>query len=372
MSQTYPFKNLVFQGGGAKAYTYHGVLEVLEANGLLDQIERVAGSSAGAILATLVSFRLNVAETIDLYRPRDATDSADGDSERRGRIAEKELNRLVGGISAVNRLLSHYGWRSTGPFLEWLEKMIAIPCDGNGRATFAEFAARGNRELYIVTSNLTTRKVEVFSNTTTPDVAVADAVLMSSLIPIYFESLRFDGKQFGAGDFYADGGILLNYPINLFDDPAYVFDRRWYFGGINWETLGCRTYAPSDSDSPAPAIGHLVGYISTVVESLMETQAIAFQHSAVDRFRTINISNCGVSTADFQIQVDENDARYHAMREEGRRTAQAYLEAYVPPTPPLPPPPDVEEEPTGWDRLQNGLRERLRTLSGEHNEEGTP
>jgi len=366
MSQEYPFKNLVFQGGGVKAYTYHGVLDVLEANGLLDQIERVAGSSAGAMLATAVSFRLDVADTIALYRPTDST--AHAHNEKKSRIAEKELSKLVGGVSAVNRLFGRYGWRSTGPFLEWLEHLVASQCEGNGRATFAEFSARGFRELHIVTSNLSTRTVEIFSAATTPDVAVADAVLMSSLIPLYFESLRFDGTRFGAGDFYADGGILLNYPINLFDDPTYIFDERWFFGGVNWETLGCRTYTSPDADRPTSSINHVIGYISTIVETLMETQAIAYEHSAVDRFRTININNCGVSTTDLQIRVDENDARYHALREEGRMAAQAYLDAYALPIPSVPPPPEVMEEPGSWGRLQSGLREKWLGLVGDEKE----
>ncbi len=317
MPQKYPFKNLVFQGGGVKAYTYHGVLDVIEANGLLEQIERVAGSSAGAMLATAVSFRLDVAKTIDLYRPTDSNTDAHHENEKKSRIAEKELSKLVGGVVAVNRLLGRYGWRSTEPFQQWLEHMIASQCEGNGRATFAEFAARGFRDLHIITSNLSTRTVEDFSAASTPNVAVADAVLMSSLIPLYFESLQFDGTHFGAGDFYADGGILLNYPINLFDDPTYVFDERWFFGGVNWETLGCRTYNPLEAEHPVTPIGHVIGYISTIVETLMEAQSIAFEHSIVDRFRTINISNCGVSTTDFQIRVDENDAKYHALCEEG-------------------------------------------------------
>ena len=363
MSEQYPFKNLVFQGGGVKAYTYHGVLDILESHALLDQIERVAGSSAGAILSTMVSFRLSVADTVELYRSNDSDGTAHGESERRSRIAEKELSRLMGGISAVNRLLSRYGWRSTGPFLQWLEDTIATQCEGNGRATFAEFSARGFRELHVITSNLSTRKIEVFSAASTPDVAVADAVLMSSLIPLYFESLRFDGTRFGEGDFYADGGILLNYPINLFDDPAYIFDKHRFFGGVNWETLGCRTYTPADTERQTHSIGHVVGYISTVVESLMETQAIVYEHSVVDRFRTINISNCGVSTTDFQIRVDEDDARYHAIREEGRMTAQAYLEAYDPPIRPILSQAEVEEASSSWERLQSGLRERLQSFS---------
>lgn len=71
MITKYPFKNLVFQGGGIKAFAYHGVLLVLEEQNILSQIERVAGTSAGATLATFLSFRLNVQEILDLYRSVD-------------------------------------------------------------------------------------------------------------------------------------------------------------------------------------------------------------------------------------------------------------------------------------------------------------
>ena len=38
LPKRYPFKNLVFQGGGVKAYVYHGVLRVLDEEGILPQI----------------------------------------------------------------------------------------------------------------------------------------------------------------------------------------------------------------------------------------------------------------------------------------------------------------------------------------------
>jgi NTE family protein len=46
----YPFTNLVFEGGGVKGVAYGGVLEVLDQQGILDQIQNVAGTSAGAII----------------------------------------------------------------------------------------------------------------------------------------------------------------------------------------------------------------------------------------------------------------------------------------------------------------------------------
>ena len=58
----YHFKNLVFEGGGVKGIAYVGALEVLEKEGILQDVERVAGTSAGAMMAVLVGLRYSVAE----------------------------------------------------------------------------------------------------------------------------------------------------------------------------------------------------------------------------------------------------------------------------------------------------------------------
>lgn len=44
----YPFKHLVFEGGGVKGIAWVGASEVLEQKGVLPDIERVGGTSAGA------------------------------------------------------------------------------------------------------------------------------------------------------------------------------------------------------------------------------------------------------------------------------------------------------------------------------------
>ena len=71
MATAYPFKNLVFEGGGVKGLAYIGVLEILDTYNILPQIERVAGTSAGAITATLTSFKLNAKEIRDLSNTLD-------------------------------------------------------------------------------------------------------------------------------------------------------------------------------------------------------------------------------------------------------------------------------------------------------------
>jgi len=65
------YRNLVFKGGGVRGIAYMGALEVLEELNVLKNIMRVAGTSSGAIAATLVSFRNNTAETLELFNTLD-------------------------------------------------------------------------------------------------------------------------------------------------------------------------------------------------------------------------------------------------------------------------------------------------------------
>ena len=62
----YNFKNLVFEGGGVKGIAYVGALDVLIEKEILKDIERVGGTSAGAINAILVGLGFSQEETKDI------------------------------------------------------------------------------------------------------------------------------------------------------------------------------------------------------------------------------------------------------------------------------------------------------------------
>ncbi|XP_019626164.1 PREDICTED: uncharacterized protein LOC109471315 [Branchiostoma belcheri] len=61
----FKFENLVFEGGGAKGIAYIGVCKVLEDAGILPQITRFAGTSAGAITAALLAIGLTPQEMLE-------------------------------------------------------------------------------------------------------------------------------------------------------------------------------------------------------------------------------------------------------------------------------------------------------------------
>lgn len=329
----YPFRNLVFQGGGVKAYAYLGALRELEDAGILPQIERVAGTSAGALLGALVAMRLSVDEIQQVYQTIDQRQMPLGlaanvvDRQASATALERELGRLQDSFSSLRRLVTRFGLHSLEYGLAWMQETFARYC-GNGRCTFAQFRDLGFRDLHIVTTNISQHAIEVFCADATPDVAVVDALLISQTIPLYFEALRFDGRHFGRGSHYADGGILLNYPIEVFDNPRYAVNNRWFVNGVNWETLGCRLYTPADCPKNTQPITNVVAYIQHLFEAMVAAQEVAFESDLADQRRTINISNCCVRSTDFSVQPTPENAQFRKLVGSGRAAAQAYLGEY--------------------------------------------
>ena len=323
-----------------KAFAYHGAIQVLDEVKILEQIERTAGTSAGATLATLLSFRLNASETIELYKTIDYAKLAGTRSSlnqehktKKPWLLESDLTtRLLDGVDAVGRLLHRYGWYDNVYPHQWLQETIAEYCHGDGRATFADFRKLGYLDVYIVTTNISKHRIEIFSADTTPDVSVADAVLISSSLPLFYEAVQFDGTRLGSGDYYADGGLLLNYPLHIFDDPKYSTNNRHYLHGINWQTLGFRLYTPIEFSNTQKPINSLINYLENILETVVEVQDASFEERTVDRMRTISISNCGVSTTDFNLQPDIFNPTYQELVKAGRDATREYLDNYHLPT----------------------------------------
>ena len=326
-----PFRNLVFKGGGIKGCAYIGALEVLNEKGVLDQIVRVAGTSAGAITATLVSFKKDYAETMKLLNSLDFSmvPQARNGSEmlEEKNLLRKSLNSLTEDINCTNRLVKNFGWYSSDYFYTWLKNTIAEQCDGNGLATFADFRRRGFCDLYIMAANATMHRAEMFCADRTPDVAVADAVRLSMSIPLFFEALQFDGRQFGLGDYYMDGGIYDNFPIKYFDREDFLAESRWVNGGVNWETLGCYLYTPPDCENNQREYRNLVGYIENLLVDLaMESREQLFLRDVLEKKRTIMINDCCVLPTEFDLAKDKE--RYDKLVNSGKKASQEFLEDY--------------------------------------------
>ena len=237
---TSPYRNLVMEGGGIRGIAYGGALQVLAEQGVLASIRRVGGTSAGAIQAALLAVGYSPQQLIDI-------------------IDRTPVQRLNDGrfifFGGSHRLLKQYGWYRGDQFTQYLRELV-------GRQTGQPDLTLGQlhelalaqparyRDLYTTGTNLTTQRVQVFSYEASPHLRVADAVRISMSIPLYFRAVLLDLKgqvvthpaKGQPVHVLVDGGLLANYPIDLFDAPRYqpVQGGPATAPRANPETLGLR------------------------------------------------------------------------------------------------------------------------------------
>jgi NTE family protein len=230
------YRNLVMEGGGIKGIAYGGALKELESQGVMVNIIRVAGTSAGAIQAALVAVGYSADEIVDI-------------------VAETPIEAFNDDgflTKGSRRLVKKYGWFQGNNFLKKMERLIFLRT-GNINLTFAELHELAKtypfRDLYVTGCNLSDQKVEVFSYETYPNMRIADAVRVSMSIPLYYRALWLDvnGKIIEEPKpedncrLFVDGGLLMNYPVEIFDNHKYMNSDEGLAGQVfNAETLGLR------------------------------------------------------------------------------------------------------------------------------------
>ena len=332
------YRNLVMEGGGIRGIAYGGALLELEQRGVLAGLTRVGGTSAGAIQAALLAVGYSAQEIIDVVNATPVQRLNDG--------------RFIF-LGGTHRLIKEYGWYRGDEFSTYLGELVARKTK-NANLTLGELHAlalkepyRGGpirfRDLYTTGTNLTQQRVQVFSYETTPTMRVADAVRISMSIPLYFRAVLLDAEnQVITGtpapgqpvQVLVDGGLLANYPIDLFDYPRYLPagsaaapDARGHV--CNPETLGLRLDraeqipldgAPTGRHQLAPYditdFNTYMGALYTVaLENLNPVQPGDWQ-------RTISIDFLNFSPKIKRI----SDAQKKQLMDSGRKGAQAFFD----------------------------------------------
>ena len=330
----YGFRNLVFEGGGVKGIAYVGSLQVMEEKGVLSDIDRVGGTSAGAINAVLAALNYTNTEILDILKTLNFNNFMD-DS--------------WGVVRDINRLTDDYGWYKGDFFREWIGQLIHEKT-GNSNLTFSGLKNHPNnfRDLYVCATNLSTHFSEVFSAEHTPRMRIADAVRMSMSIPLFFAAVRHQPRN----DIYVDGGVLRNYPIKLFDREKYIKENeaqsfslstKYYDKATkllsekhpssskytyNKQTLGFRLDSKAEiamfRDGAEPnhnKINDFFDYAFNLVNTLMDAELNNHLHSD-DWQRTMYIDTLGIGTTDF----DLSDEQKMSLVESGREGAKQYFD----------------------------------------------
>lgn len=312
----YNFKNLVFEGGGVKGIAYGGALAVLDEKNILAGIERVAGTSAGAITAALLALGYTSAEVGDIIARTNFKDFEDG-----------------GFLFDALLFTKKYGWYKGDKFRDWMGDLVKAKT-GNKEYTFGDLAgnakAKGLKQLFVISTNLSQQQACIFSHETTPTVSIRDAVRMSMSIPLYFQSVLKDAHV------WVDGGVSWNYPVNIFDNERYVSkadnsekvsyntDPGFVF---NYETLGFRLDSTKvieynkDNWACEPVdIKNIKDYALGLVNFMMEMANKKHLHQN-DWNRTIFIDTLDVKTTDFKLGND----KINALVQSGRKGVTDYF-----------------------------------------------
>lgn len=328
------YKNLVFEGGGVLGIAYLGVLNFFSDQGILPNIKRAAGTSAGAITACLTSFALPFNEMKQMADRLDYTripqKGSNPDLDLIPNALKRQIEKILGDLDCIYRLLTDYGWYSSEYFYNWIRAQIASQFNSTKKLppyTFEDFRnpylhinQRPFLDLYIIGTDISTTSSKIFCYETTPHMEVAEAVRISMTIPLFFESITVDkngGSEDTTSHIFADGGIMRNYPIGIFD---YDYFNDVMVDGFNVQTLGARF----KSDVEYSEIKNFIDYIENLLKSFQRVQQDIYSHSPQDILRSIEIDTKNVSFINFDIKP--GDDTYNFLYQQGYNAAKNYFE----------------------------------------------
>lgn len=191
--------NIVFEGGGVRGLAYIGVLKFLEERGIC--INQIGGTSVGAIIASLAAVGYSSSELLAI-------------------VEDFDFSILKHYEEGEKGLLNALRW--TGIFsLANFEGYIHSLLERKHKTIFLDVKSGDKYLLKMVVAEwITKRKVvipdELGGYGIDPDsFPIAKAAAMSSSIPLFYRHYRIKGYRF------VDGGLVSNFPIDLFSESRY-------------------------------------------------------------------------------------------------------------------------------------------------------
>ncbi len=305
--------DLVLEGGGVKGIALVGAISVLAERGY--RFHRVAGTSAGSIVGALVAAGLSADQLEATMRSVDYSRFKD----------EGTLDRL-GPLGKAASLVVESGIYEGRYLRAWLADLLAA----QGVRTFSDLflddpgsdvpAERAYR-LVVMASDLSHQRLRRLPwdypmfGMQAPDVPVADAVRASMSMPFFYEPVKVRDEQAGTETWLVDGGMLSNFPVDVFDRHDGIVPR--------WPTFGIKLSSRAKAlDVGAPPVHGTIG----MTRAMISTMTGFFDHLHLDdpsvMARTIFVDTLGVHSTDF----DLDDATQQALFASGQAAARAFLD----------------------------------------------
>lgn len=262
-------ENLVIGGGGPPVMAVSSAIRVLEEymHGYsLAGIKRVAGSSAGALAATLF------AAPIDEDKRQDLLDTFPG-----MKLLDISFHSVFSFINAFfNKVFGKqrvsYSLCEGRALSDWYASVITgLGLDED--VTFAELEGKGFKDLYIFATDLSANKIVTFCKDKTPHIKLLDALLASAAIPLVFPRKDLDIEDNGERHTIVDASIGgANFAMHAFDSAKHIdgcdhLDQETYVH--NNKTFGIITSSQSEfytSSSSIRKIDSIWSFLSVILE----------------------------------------------------------------------------------------------------------
>ena len=308
--------DLVLEGGGVKGIGLVGAVTALAGAGY--QFPRVAGSSAGAIVASLVAGLQHAGEP--LSRLEDVMRAVDyrrfRDSAGLGRVP------VVGAALSLLATDGMYEGAYLEDFLTGALGDLGVRTFGDLRLPPDHPAAQAVRPehvyaLVVTASDLSRRRLarlpwDLPSYGADPDEQpVARAVRASAAIPFFFRPVRQPTPQGEAT--WVDGGLLSNFPVELFDREDGLEPR--------WPTFGVRLTTRPATPPTTSAVHGPLSLGLAALDTLLTDQGSSYLDDPCTVRRTVFVPTSGVSVVDFDIDRPTQDRLFDS----GRGAAAAFL-----------------------------------------------
>jgi NTE family protein len=310
----------VFEGGGVKGIGLVGAVSEVEKAGY--EFENLAGTSAGAIVASLLAVGYSSTELKKELEQLNYNDFKD----------EGLLDKL-GFLGKSLSIGFEYGIYEGEFFENWLEGLLTA----KGKKTFGQIKTKYKEDKYkykfqAIAADITDRRLLILPGDLklfgiNPDeFSISRAVRMSMSIPFFFEPVELRDTS-GRKHLIVDGGLLSTYPIWLLDDGT---------GDPPWPTFGFKLMEPDKrelKEAKRNPINNPISFLKAIVGTMLDAHdSYHISTSKGDYDRTIGIPTVikvdgvdkEIGTTDFNITQEESQALYA----NGVKVTKEFLETW--------------------------------------------
>lgn len=291
--------DLVCEGGGVKGIALVGSICYLEEQGYT--FENIAGTSAGAIVASLLAVGYNAKELKDILFNLDYKNFND-----------KNLLQSIPLIGQPISLLINKGIYAG----EYVETFLTEKFKAKGKTKFKDISINGVSRLKVIASDITNKDLLILPDDLAKygldpmEFDIATAVRMSMSIPLYYNPVIIEYKNISS--YIVDGGLLSNFPIWIFDTMKIP----------DWPTFGLRLVSDNDYAIPNSS-PNIISYITNIVDTAIsknETVYLTDKNSV----RTIDIPTFNIKTTDFNISKADTTLLFKS----GYNSAKKFLNGW--------------------------------------------